>query len=127
MNEDLVAYLDVIDPSLLTYLDRDHDLSLETVERLYGYALALRQGLVTPAQIREDWDDFFDLADAFVLAYGSRRLDGLHKGSPLLVPALEGEAPSVLADTDRTLLVALVRELGDFVAARRSSNEGRQR
>jgi len=123
MNEDLVAYLDAIDARLCDYLDEDHDLSLRAVEHLYRYALALRQGLIEPACVAEDWEDFFSLADAFVFAYGAQHLEVL-RGRSALLEGGGGDEPAPLTDTDRMFLVALVAKLDDFISARQSTAEG---
>jgi hypothetical protein len=120
VNDDLAAYLDSIHERLLVYLDAHQDLSVETVSHLYRYAVALLQGLIDPDHVREDWEDFFCLADAFVLAYGSTRLGLLNRRAALLFPGSESE-PASLSDADRVLLVALVRELGEQVSARLST------
>jgi hypothetical protein len=59
---ELVVYLDSIDERLLEYLDDDEELSLGTVQRLRFYTSALREGLITPATLHEDWPEWFDLA-----------------------------------------------------------------
>jgi hypothetical protein len=123
MNDDLARYLESIDARLPRYLDEGKDLALGTAEHLYRYAVALLQGLVKPAHVQDDWADFFFLADAFVLAYGSRRLGMLSRGSFLLASGKqEGSLP--LTGTDRTFLVAFVRELGQFVSARQHTSGG---
>lgn len=123
VNDDLAAYLDSIDSDLLRYLDANADLSLGAVEHLYRYGVALLQGLIEPAHVLEDWEDFFDLADAFILAYGSKRLDMLNRRCALLETGGEQE-PLPLEAADRMFLVELVRELGDFVSARQSTAGG---
>lgn len=121
MNEDLAAFLEAIDSHLLVYLDVNKDLSTETVAHLYRYSVALLQGLITPEHVLEDWEDFFDLADAFVLAYGSKRLDLLNRRAPLLDTGAEQEAAPLTAD-DRLLLVTLVQELGLALTERESAS-----
>jgi hypothetical protein len=120
MNEDLASYLDSIDRGLLEYLDEKQDLSLGAVEHLYRYSVALLQGLIEPAHVQEDWDDFFPLADAFVFAYGSRRLKVLSSGASLL-ETVGAEERAPLAGADRMFLVELVREFGEFVLARQTT------
>jgi hypothetical protein len=114
----LVHYLDLIDGHLLGYLDAHEDLSVETVEHLGRYAVAMAQGLVTPEHVMEDWEDFYDLADAFVMAYGTERLRQLDWDATLLdVAPDQPVAPLALAD--RVFLANLVTELDGFVASRR--------
>jgi hypothetical protein len=123
MNDDLAAYLASVDLDLLRYLDGDCDLSLPAAEHLYRYASALLQGLILPRHVAEDWEDFFPLADAFVLAYGSKRVDLLNRRAALL--SSNGARPPLrLRGDDRALLVELVRELGDFVFAHASEGSG---
>ncbi|MDA8355784.1 MAG: hypothetical protein M0Z95_05710 [Actinomycetota bacterium] len=123
MNEHLLAHLHSRDPELLRYLDARGDISMPTAEQLYRYALALLQGLLSPAHVQEDWSDFYVVADAFILAYGSRRLAIANQETELLSAAAD-QAPPV-SSSDQRLLVELVRELGAFVYAHasRSSDE----
>ena len=118
MTDDLLSYLDSLGSDLLIYLDDDHELGLGTVEHLYRQALALLQGRTQPEKVASEWEDFFVLADAFVLAYGSRRLDRLNRRASLLATK-RGEAPPPMTGEDLSLLVDLVRELGEYVAANR--------
>lgn len=111
MNDDLAAYLDSINGQLLGYLDERKELSLATLAHLHRYAVALLQALLVPAHLAEDWRDFFELAEAFVLAYGSKRLDLLNRRSRLLdARATPGSEP--VAGTDRLFLMHFVDELG---------------
>gem|GEM_PF-2049066 len=123
VNEDLAAYLESINSRLLAYLDPEKDLSTETVAHLYRYSVALLQALILPEHIVEDWDDYFDLADAFVLAYGSKRLDLLNRRAPVLGTGGE-QAPDPLTGDDRLFLVNLVQELGAFLTSRETSTDG---
>lgn len=107
MTDDLAAYLDAIDARLVGYLDADGHLSDGAVRQVQRYAVALVQRLIIPAHVKEDWPDFFPLADAFVLAYGSARLGYLARQSILLV----GGGGGPLTDVDRPFLVALIAEM----------------
>lgn len=121
MNDDLANYLESIDSQLIIYLDANRDLSTETVAHLYRYAVALLQGLILPEHVLEDWEDFFDLADAFVLAYGSRRLEALNRKALLL--DIDGDQASApLSADDRLLLVTLVQELGVALTEREGAS-----
>jgi hypothetical protein len=122
MNDDLAEYLGALDRDLLAYLDANRDLSLKTAERLYHYAMAMHQGFLEPEHVAEDWADFFTLADAFVLAYGSKRLGLLNRRSALL--SAGNGLPYFLNDFDRTFLVELVRELSAFVSTQRTQRRG---
>jgi hypothetical protein len=119
MRDDLAAYLDSLGSNLLGALDAEGDLAVGTAEHLYRYAVALLQGLILPEHVAEEWADFFCLADAFVLAYGSRRLGHLTRKATLLSIG-KGGAPLPLTGPDRSALVDLVRELGEYVVADRS-------
>ncbi len=77
MNDFLVSYLDTIDERLLEYLDDDNELSLDAVQRLRLYASSLLDGSLSPDHLAEDWADWFHLAPAFVLAYGTPELEEL--------------------------------------------------
>lgn len=117
MSDDLAAYLDAIDERFAEYLDIDRELSGAAVRHVRLYALALLEDLVVPAQVAEDWPDFFDLAEAFVLAYGSRFLDELSRKTTLF-GAPPGDIAGVLGPDDRLLLEVLARELYTFMARR---------
>lgn len=120
MKDDLATYLESIDSRLLVYLDAQRDLSTETIAHLYRYAVALMQGLITPDHVLEDWDDFFDLADAFVYGYGSQRLEFLDRRSGLLETDVDETGLPLTAD-DRLLLVTLVQELGATLTQREAT------
>lgn len=123
MNDDLAAFLASVDLDLLRYLDANAELSLSATEHLYRYAVALLQGLIDPRDVAEDWEDFFPLAHAFVLTYGSKRLEFLHRRAALL--SAKAMRPTVgLTGADRAVLVELVRELGDFVFAHTNQGSG---
>ncbi len=121
MTDHLVAYLGPIDSRLLGYLDESRDLSLPTVEHLYRYGVALLQGHILPEDVMEDWEDFFHLAGGFVFAHGSERLSMSARSSSVL---WVGRTPAPLSDSDRTLLVDLVREMGELLARRTSAAGG---
>ena len=116
MAYDLFAYLESFAPDLCHYLDDDHGLGLGTVDHLYRYGLALLQGTMFPARVAAEWEDFFPLAEAFVLAYGSDRLYRQNQRAALLAVG-RGESPHPLTGTDRSMLVDLVRELGLSIVA----------
>jgi hypothetical protein len=120
MKDDLATYLASIDSRLLVYLDAQRDLSTETIAHLYRYAVALMQGLIAPDAVLEDWEDFFDLADAFVFAYGSERLELLNRRAALL--DMDGDRTGVpLTADDRLFLVNLVQELGALLTEREAN------
>jgi hypothetical protein len=70
----LVSYLDSIDERLLEYLDDEGELKPEVVQRLRFYTTALLDGSLTLDHVVEDWPDWFQLAPAFVAAYGTDEL-----------------------------------------------------
>jgi len=104
MSDILVAFLDAIDGRLLCYLDRDEELRLEAVERLWLYTEALIEGSITPAVIEEDWPDWFDLFAAFRTAYAPAWLTELERAAPLR-RAIRDDTR--LARADRAYLLAL--------------------
>ena len=106
MSKSLVVYLDSIDERLLAYLDRDEELRLDTVRRLRLYTSALLNGSIGPTDVAEDWPDWFDLASAFVLAYGTSQLEEMQDEAMFLYrPEIGDRTP--LTGTDRTYLAAL--------------------
>ena len=105
VSEFLVVYLDAIDEALLDYLDENDELHPEVVKRLRYYASAMLEGSITPAAVAEDWDDWFDLTQAFVAAYAPEDIDELQEAAPLM--SHEVEADSALTEADRTYLTAV--------------------
>jgi hypothetical protein len=106
VNEFLVAYLDAIDERLLAYLDEDEELRLGTVDRMRSYTAALLDGSLNPVAVAEDWPDWFDLAPAFVTAYGPQWMEVLEEAAAFLDgPEIGDEAP--LTEQDRAYLTAL--------------------
>jgi hypothetical protein len=76
------------------------------VKRLRFYTSALLEGSVTPDHIAEDWPDWFQLAPAFVAAYGSYELQELEIGAEFL-EAIEEQDDVSLTDAVRAYLKAL--------------------
>lgn len=113
---DLLSYLDAVDGSLLAYLDDDHELSRETVQRLHRFAVALSEGSMTPGLAMADWQDFFPLAAAFVVVCGSTELTELYDQSTLFSAVVRGEVP--LTDADRVFVVLLADELEGYAGTR---------
>jgi len=106
VSKSLVVYLDSIDERLLAYLDRDEELRLDTVRRLRLYTSALLNGSIGPTDVAEDWPDWFDLASAFVLAYGTRQLEEMQDEAMFLYRPQIGDGTALTA-SDRTYLAAL--------------------
>ena len=106
MNDFLVTYLDSIDEGLLEYLDDDDDLKLDVVQRLRFYTSALLTGSVTPDHVVEDWPDWFQLAPAFVAAYGTDELKEI-VGAVVFLRAVEEDDDATLTGADRAYLKAL--------------------
>ena len=106
MSKSLVVHLDAIDEQLLTYLDKDEELHLDTVERLRFYATALFDGSMTPNAVAEDWPDWFDLAPAFVAHYAPAWMVELEGSAVFLDGPRVGDA-APLASADRVYLLAL--------------------
>jgi hypothetical protein len=106
VKELLVAYLDAIDERLLDYPDGDGELHPHAVRRLRIHATALLEGSVTPADLAEDWEDWFHLAPAFVAAYGTEELERLQTAATILT-AIEERDDVTLTEADRAYLRAL--------------------
>ena len=113
MNDFLVTYLDSIDEQLLEYLDEDEELKLDAVQRLRFYTSALLEGSITPDHVMEDWPDWYQLAPAFVAAYGSEELQELEGASEFL-EAIEEQDDVSLTVVDRAYLRALEAWLGMY-------------
>jgi hypothetical protein len=76
------------------------------VKRLRHYASALLEGSIIPAAVAEDWADWYDLAQAFALAYGTEELEEMQDATVFLQgPEVGDDAP--LTDEDRAYLLAL--------------------
>jgi hypothetical protein len=122
MSEVLVVYLDSIDERLLAYLDEGAELRLDTVRRLRLYTSALLNGSISPTDVAEDWPDWFDLASAFVLAYGTRQLEEMQDEAIFLYrPQIGDRTP--LTGTDRTYLAALEPLLDTYPEMRITDEE----
>jgi hypothetical protein len=122
MSKPLVVYLDSIDERLLAYLDEAAELRLDTVRRLRLYTSALLSGSISPTDVAEDWPDWFDLASAFVLAYGTRQLEEMQDEAMFLYrPQIGDHEP--LTGTDRTYLAALEPLLDTYPEVRITDDE----
>ena len=121
-NAFLVVYLDTIDEALLEYLDEDDEMLLDAVRRLRLYTSTLLDGALTPAQLTEDWDDFFDLAPAFVAAYGSAELEELEYAASFL-GSVQGDAEVTLTEGDRAYLRELETQLDMYPEMRTTTEE----
>jgi hypothetical protein len=88
---------------LLEYLDEDDELRLDAVQRLRLYASSLLDGSLTPSDVHEDWPDWFDLAPAFVVAYGTKELSDAENATDFL-GAVEEHEQVRLTDADRSYL-----------------------
>ena len=106
VNDFLVSYLDAIDERLLEYLDDDDELKLDTVQRLRFYTSALLDRSVTPDHVVEDWPDWFQLAPAFVAAYGTDELKEA-EAATVFLQAVEEHEHASLNDAVRSCLSAL--------------------
>jgi hypothetical protein len=112
-NDFLVTYLGIVDDGLLKYLDDADELSLDVVEGLQEWALALLDGSITPASLRLEWPEWFHLASAFVFAYGSGDLEELEHAAVSL-RAVEGDDEVGLTGADRSYLKVLESQLGMY-------------
>ncbi|MGD0255199.1 MAG: hypothetical protein ABSB99_06570 [Acidimicrobiales bacterium] len=121
-NDFLVTYLDTIDERLLEYLDDEENLSVDTVKRLQRYALALFDDSISPAQLMEDWPDWYSLAPAFVAAYCPGELEALKHNADFLFLAEEGEDVA-LTGADRAYLEALGLQLDMYPEMRSTTEE----
>jgi hypothetical protein len=122
MNDFLVSYLDTIDERLLEYLDEDDELSLDAVLKLRLYASSLLDGTLSPDHLAEDWADWFHLAPAFVLAYGTEELEKLGDATDIL-DTEEGQQGISLTPADRAYLVALEARLDMYPEFRPTKDE----
>jgi hypothetical protein len=113
---DLGSYLDAVDGSLLGYLDANHDLSAETVNRLHRFAVAMSEGSMTPGLAVADWPDFYPLAAAFVVVCGSAELGDLYDQSTVFSAVVRGDVP--FTDADRVFVVLLAEELEAYAENR---------
>lgn len=121
-NDFLVTYLDIIDERLLKYLDEEDQLSLDTVMGLQEWAVTLLDGSITPASLRLEWPDWFQLASAFVFAYGNGDLGELEYAAVFL-RAVEDEENVSLTDADRAYLEALASQLDMYPEMRSTTGE----
>ncbi|HYA67426.1 MAG TPA: hypothetical protein VED63_01725 [Acidimicrobiales bacterium] len=117
MSAVLAAYLDSIDERLLNYLDETQELRVDTVRRLRLYASALLDDSIAPTDIGEDWPEWFDLAPAFVLAYGTTQLEEMQDEAMFLYRHHVGDG-APLTGSDRTYLAALEPQLDMYPETR---------
>jgi len=110
VNGFLASYLDTVNERLLAYLDDKGELSVDAVARMRLYTSALLAAALTPAQVMDDWADWFYLVSAFVVAYGSAELDELEYAASVLLLA-EERSPVHLTDADRSYLQELELQL----------------
>ena len=113
VSEFLVAFLTSIDERLLYYLDQDDELMFDTVDRLRDSTTALLAGAIAPAVLNGEWPDWFILAPAFVLAYGTEELKELQDDAGFLKEHEVG-----LDEADRHYLRALESRLGMYSVLR---------
>jgi hypothetical protein len=73
----------------------------------------LVEGSSTLELVADEWPDFFDLAAAFVAAYGSAELQELYNQANLEASVAEGRIVPI-DDADRVLLVQLGDELETY-------------
>lgn len=75
-----------------------------------------------PKAVAEDWEDYFDLAQAFALAYGNEELEEMQDAAMFLQgPEVGGDAP--LTDQGRAYLPALEALLDMYPEMRASEGE----
>jgi hypothetical protein len=114
MNDLLMSHLATIDQRLVFYLDEDDEMMFDTVERLRAYTTDLLDGSITPAFLVEKWSDWFPLASAFALAYGTEELKRLQDDAAL--PRKHDEVG--LTEADRAYLQALAFQLDRYPKVR---------
>lgn len=110
MNDALTTQLSAIDDRLLAYLDERGELPVEVIARMHRFANAMVEGSATAELVAADWPEFFDLAAAFVFAYGSTELKNVYDRASLVDTVADGRFVP-LDDADRVLLVLLTEEL----------------
>jgi hypothetical protein len=118
MNDDLVTHLVAIDERLLDYLSEEKELPAEVVTRLQRYTNALVEGSTTAELVVDEWADYFDLASAFVVAYGTDELQDLYDQASFVGAVHEGRVVA-LTDADRVFLVTLAEELDRYMTLHR--------
>ena len=113
VSDALSSYLSDIDGRLLEYLDASGELPLDVVTRLHRFTNSLVEGSATLELVADEWADFFDLASAFVVAYGTPELQDLYDRANLEAAVAAGRLLPI-EDTDRVLLVLLTEELESY-------------
>jgi len=106
VNEFLATHLGTIDERLLYYLDQDDELMFDTVKRLRDSTIGLLADSITPSDLNQDWPDWYHLAPAFVLTYGTEELKRLQDDAAFL-GAVEEHDDVGLDEADRAYLRAL--------------------
>lgn len=112
----LVAYLRKVDASLLVHVT-DGLLSTQALLKMRGYAEALATRDLTTTAVVADWPEFFELALAFVVAYGSFSLRWMCERCQLF-PALRRGLSPAITPWDRRFLLTFVQEIGDHLEVR---------
>ena len=100
------SYLDSIDERLLEYLDEDDELKLDAVQRLRFYTSVVLEGSISPDHVMEDWPDWYQLAHAFVAAYGMAALKEM-EDEAVFLDAVEEQEDVSLTEADRVYLKPL--------------------
>ncbi len=122
VNDVLVNHLSTIDERLLFYLDEDDEMMFDTVERLRDYTSALLIDSITTTALNDEWPDWYYLAPAFVLAYGTDELRRLQDHAAFLRAVKEHDDVG-LDEADRAYLRALELRLAVYPEIRRAAEE----
>ena len=92
------------------HVDDRSDLSPETVGLLHTYVVALSAREITTETVAEDWPDFFDLLNAFVVTYGSEELNAASGRIDALWSVKRGTTAQPSLD-QRRYLIRLAKEM----------------
>ena len=80
-------------------------------------------GSISPIEVAEDWGDWFDLAPAFVLVYGTTKLQEMQDEAMFLYRPDVGDGPA-LSGRDRTYLADLEPLLDRYPEMRTGEGSG---
>jgi len=94
---------------------------LDFIQRLRFYTTAMLNGSISPKHVEEDWPDWYQLAPAFVAAYGTEELKQLEDAATF-VRAVEEHDDVSITEADRAYLKVLVAWL-DMYPEMRASEE----
>jgi hypothetical protein len=109
-NDELVSVLDSYDEALLRYVDADQELSLEAVTYVCDVATKVMAGSISWSEVEAS--DWYALASALVIVYGTEGLDDLRLDASL------GEDSPEVTGSDRRFLTGLRGLVSRYETAR---------